>query len=128
MALITTATLISGCSGPIEKVNREGPAAEEALAWYGDILMGDLEGAHGRLHPAAARKVSRATFDKKCKAMVSSWNLTSPQVVVTSSQERTDSATVHIAIRGMRSGHGKRITGGVTLKPDGGRWKIWMVP
>lgn len=128
MPWIGIAILLSGCSGSIEKVNREGPAADEALAWYGDILSGNLAGAHGRLHPASARRLSRAALDKKAKAMVSSWNLTSPQVFVTSSQERADSATVHIAIRGIRSGHGRRITDGVTLMQDGGRWKIWMIP
>ena len=129
MAALVAAAVLSGCAGKTETVNRDGPAAREALSWYQEILTGDTAAAHARLHPDAARKVTQAVLDRKVRIMVTRWALENPEVFVTSSQERQESAVVHVAIRGNRKG-GKthRITDGVTLKPMGNAWRIWMNP
>lgn len=128
LATLLATLLLSGCGAKTETVNRDGPAAREALSWYREILAGDTAAAHARVHPDAAKRLTKTLFDRKARNMVSRWALENPEVFVTSSQERADSAVVHVAIRGTRKGKTHRITDGVTLKPLRDEWRIWMNP
>lgn len=122
------AIFLSGCAQTTESVNRDGPGTREAVAWYQEILAGDTTAAYARVHPDAAKRVTKAMFDRKAKTMVSRWALENPEVFVTSSQERDDSGVVHVAIRGKRKGRTHRVTDGITLRPSGDAWRIWLTP
>jgi len=128
LAALLATVVLAGCAGKTETVNRDGPAAREALSWYREILAGDIAAAHARVHPDAARRLTKPLFDRKVRNMVSRWALESPEVFVTSSQERMESAVVHVAIRGNRKGKTHRVTDGVTLKPLRDEWRVWLNP
>lgn len=116
----------AGCSAPRESVSRDGPAAREALTYYTALLAGDSETAWLNLHWETAKKLGKSGFEKRVKVLKTAWNIQNATATVTSSQERPDSAVVHVAIRGDRNGKPVRITDGVTLKPDGELWRIWL--
>ena len=96
-AIVLTATL-AGCSAPRESVNRDGPAAREALVYYTALLAGDSAKAWSNVHPDTVKTVGKSGFEKRAKALKTAWNITDATATVTSSQERTDNAVVHVAL------------------------------
>ncbi len=124
-AFVLIATL-AGCSAPRESVNRDGPAAREALVYYTALLAGDSAKAWSNVHPDTVKTVGKSGFEKRAKALKTAWTITDATATVTSSQERTDNAVVHVALRGNRNGKSVRLTDGVTLKLDGETWRVWL--
>lgn len=123
---LTLVALLAGCAGPRDSVNRDGPAARAALVYYTAILAGDTDSAWQSLHPETSKRLGKSAFEKRAKNLKTTWNIQNPTASVTSSQERPDSAVVHVALKGIRNGKSVRVTDGITLKPDGENWRVWL--